>query len=139
MGFNEMDHTIYPYTVGREDCKVLPRSFETRAEAEAYLVEQNEGALDLGEFYLDGPEQDNAASSRIASGVCVKPIAAVSTAADPAEVDLECTPIESQTRRGAWTRDIEELCRALDAQQRAHPPSTDVVKASNKRPHRGRR
>ena len=29
MGINEIDHTIYPYTVGREDCKVLPRSFET--------------------------------------------------------------------------------------------------------------
>jgi hypothetical protein len=54
MGINEIDHTIYPYTVGREDCKVLPRSFKTLADAEAYLAEQDEGAR--GEFYLDGPE-----------------------------------------------------------------------------------
>jgi hypothetical protein len=26
MGINEIDHTIHPYTVGREDCKVLPKS-----------------------------------------------------------------------------------------------------------------
>ena len=128
MGVNEIDHTIYPYTVGREDCKVLPRSFETLAEAEAYLAEQNKGALERGEFYLDGPEQDNSASNRIADGVCVNPIAAGPTAADPAEVDSECTPIESQTTRGAWTREIEELCRALEAQQRAHRPSTDAKK-----------
>ena len=38
MGMNEIDHTIYPYTVGREDCKVLPRSFKTLAEAEAYFA-----------------------------------------------------------------------------------------------------
>ena len=61
MGINEIDHTIYPYTVGREDCKVLPRSFETLAEAEAYLAEQDKGALERGEFYLDGPEQDKVA------------------------------------------------------------------------------
>lgn len=61
MGINEIDHTIYPYTVGREDCKVLPRSFKTLAEAEAYLAEQDKGAPDGGEFYLDGPEQDKAA------------------------------------------------------------------------------
>ena len=61
MGINEIDHTICPYTVGREDCKVLPRSFETLAEAEAYLAEQDKGALERGEFYLDGPEQDKAA------------------------------------------------------------------------------
>lgn len=59
MGINETDHTIYPYTVGREDCKVLPRSFKTLAEAEAFLAEQ-EG----GEFYLDGPEQDKATFDR---------------------------------------------------------------------------
>ena len=35
MGINEIDHTIYPNTVGREDCNVLPRSFKTLAEAEA--------------------------------------------------------------------------------------------------------
>ena len=64
MGMNEIDHTIYPYTVGREDCKVLPRSFKTLAEAEAYLAEQDEGALERSEFYLDGPEQDKAAFAR---------------------------------------------------------------------------
>jgi hypothetical protein len=64
MGINEIDYTIHPYTVGREDCKVLPRSFKTRAEAEAYLAEQDTGALECGEFYLDGPEQDEAAFAR---------------------------------------------------------------------------
>ncbi len=57
MGINEMDQTIHPYTVGREDCKVLPRSFKTLAEAEAYLTQQDKGALERGEFYLDGPEE----------------------------------------------------------------------------------
>jgi hypothetical protein len=128
MGINEINHTIYPYTVGREDCKVVPRSFETLAEAEAYLAEQDKGALERGEFYLDGPEQDNAASNRIARGVCVNLIAAEPTAADPAEVESECTPIESQTTRGAWTREIEELCRALEAQQRAHRLCADAKK-----------
>ena len=61
MGINEIDHTIYPYTVGREDCRVLPRSFKTLAEAEAYLAAQDKGALERGEFYLDGAEQDMAA------------------------------------------------------------------------------
>ena len=61
MGINEIDHTVHPYTVGREDCKVFPRSFKTLAEAEAYLAEQDKGALERGEFYLDGPEQDKAA------------------------------------------------------------------------------
>ena len=64
MGINEMDHTICPYTVGRDDCKVLPRSFKTLAEAEAYLAEQEKDALDRGKFYLDGPEQNNAAFNR---------------------------------------------------------------------------
>ena len=64
MGINEIDHTIHPYTVGREDCKVLPRSFKTLAEAEAYLAEQDKGALERGEFYLDGPEQDALAEIR---------------------------------------------------------------------------
>jgi hypothetical protein len=31
MGINEIDYTIHPYTVGREDCTVLPRSFKTLA------------------------------------------------------------------------------------------------------------
>ena len=61
MGMNEIDHTIYPYTVGREDCKVLPRSFKMLAEAEAYLAAQDKVALERGEFYLDGPELDKAA------------------------------------------------------------------------------
>ena len=64
MGINEIDYTIHPYTVGREDCKVLPRSFKTLAEAEAYLAELDTGALERGEFYLDGPEQDEAAFAR---------------------------------------------------------------------------
>ena len=64
MGINEIDYTIYPYTVGREDCRVLPRSFKTLAEAEAYLAEQEKDALDRGKFYLDGPEQNNAAFNR---------------------------------------------------------------------------
>jgi hypothetical protein len=55
MGINEIDHTVHPYTVGRDDCKVLPRSFKTLAEAKAYLAERG-GALERGEFYLDGPE-----------------------------------------------------------------------------------
>jgi hypothetical protein len=62
MGMNEIDHTIYPYTVGREDCKVLPQSFKSLADAEACFAKQDKGALERGEFYLDGPEQDNAAS-----------------------------------------------------------------------------
>jgi len=64
MGINEIDYTIHPYTVGREDCKVLPRSFNTLAEAEAYLAQQDKGALERGEFYLDGPEQDKAVCAR---------------------------------------------------------------------------
>jgi hypothetical protein len=64
MGINEIDYTIYPYTVGREDCKVLPRSFKTLAEAEAYVAEQDKGALERDEFYVDGPEQDTAAFDR---------------------------------------------------------------------------
>ena len=129
MGINEIDHTIYPYTVGHRDCKVMPRSFETLAEAEAYLAEQSKGTLELGEFYLDGPEQDNAASNHVAGGVCVNSIAVAPMAADPAEVDSECTAIESRTTRGAWTREIEELCRALEAQQGTSRPSTDAKKA----------
>jgi hypothetical protein len=73
MGMNEIDHTIYPYTVGREDCRVLPRSFKSLAEAEAYFAMQDNGALERGEFYLDGPEQDNAASDRIFGGVRAAP------------------------------------------------------------------
>ena len=93
MGINEIDHTIYPYTVGREDCKVLPRSFETLAEAEAYLAEQDTRALERGQFYLDGPEQDTAAFD--AGHLSMNPKATVyaPAAVVPAEVDFECTPI----------------------------------------------
>ena len=116
MGINEIDHTIYPYTVGRDDCKVSPRSFETLAEAEAYLAEQDKGALERGEFYLDGPENDKVAFD--AGHLSMNPKSTVSAPADPAEVDSECTPIpiESQVTRGAWAREIEQLCRALEAQ-----------------------
>ena len=117
MGINEIEHTIYPYTVGREDCKDLPRSFETLAEAEAYLAEQDKGALERGEFYLDGPEKDKVAFDAGHLSMNPKTTVSAPAAAEPAEVDSECTPIpiESQVTRGAWTRDIEELCRALEA------------------------
>ena len=53
-----------------------------------------------------------------------KTIVGAPAAAELAEVDSECTPIlESQVTRGAWTREIEELCRALEAKQGAHFPS----------------
>jgi hypothetical protein len=128
MGIDEIDHTIYPYTVGRVDCKVFPRSFRTLGEAEAYLAKQDKGARERGEFYLDAPEQDNAASN-FCGTLIMNPKTTVAThaAAAPTDVDSDCTPIpiESQATRGAWTREIEELCRALEAQQRAHRPSTD--------------
>jgi hypothetical protein len=54
-----------------------------------------------------------------------KTIVAAPPAARLAEVESESTPIESQVTRGAWTREIEELCRALDAQQKAHSPRID--------------
>jgi hypothetical protein len=56
-----------------------------------------------------------------------KTIVAASTAAELAEVDPEYSPrpIESPVARG-WTRDVEALCRALDAQQRAHLPKIDA-------------
>jgi hypothetical protein len=59
-----------------------------------------------------------------------KIIGAAPAAAELAEVDSECTPIpiESQVTRGAWTREIEELCRALEAQRRSHLPSIDPEK-----------
>jgi hypothetical protein len=58
-------------------------------------------------------------------------IVAVSTAAELAQVNGERSPIpspvptESPVARGAWTRDIEALCRALEAQRRAHFPPID--------------
>ena len=57
-----------------------------------------------------------------------KIIVAAPTDAELAKVDSECSPvpIESPVAHGAWTRDIEALCRALAAQQRAHFPSLDA-------------
>ena len=59
-----------------------------------------------------------------------KTIVAAPTGAEVAKVDSEPSPmpIESPVARGAWTQDIEALCRALEAQQRAHFPSTDTEK-----------
>ena len=59
-----------------------------------------------------------------------KTIVAAPAAAELVEIDSECTPmpIESQVTRGAWTREIEELCRALGAQQRPHFTSIDAEK-----------
>jgi hypothetical protein len=56
-----------------------------------------------------------------------KTIVAASTAAALAKVGPECSPmaIESPVARG-WTRDVDALCRALEAQQRAHFPSIDA-------------
>jgi len=52
-------------------------------------------------------------------------IEAVSVATELTKVDSECSPIRTEpaVARGVWTRDIEALCRALEAQQRAHFPS----------------
>ena len=62
--------------------------------------------------------------------VNLKTIVAVPTAAELAEVDSKRTPIpiEPQVTRGAWTREINELCRALGAQQRAHFRSIEAEK-----------
>jgi hypothetical protein len=118
MGINEIDLTIYPYTVGHEDCKVLPRSFKTLAEAEAYLAMQDKVVRELGEFYLDGPEQDAASNACGTLNSDLKTIVTSPQAASPGEARSESTPmpIESQATRGAWKREIEELCRALEAQ-----------------------
>ena len=50
-----------------------------------------------------------------------KTIVATPTGAELAQVDSECSPmpIEPPVAHGVWTRDIEALCRALDAQQRS--------------------
>jgi hypothetical protein len=49
-------------------------------------------------------------------------IETVSLTAGPADTGSEpsSTPTGSEVAFGVWTRDIQELCRALDAQQRAH-------------------
>jgi hypothetical protein len=59
-----------------------------------------------------------------------KTIIAAHTAVELAKADSECSPIpiESPVARGVWTRDIEALCRALEAQQRAHFRSIDAEK-----------
>jgi len=96
---------------------------------EAHLAKQDKGARERGEFYLDAPEQDNAGSNSCGTLIVnPKTIVAALAAAGPADVDSDCTPIpiESQVTRGAWTREIEELCRALETQKRAHYPSTDA-------------
>src|SRR5205085_1718624 len=61
-----------------------------------------------------------------------KTTVAAPAAAELAGVDSECTPmpIESQMTRGAWTREIDELCRALEAQRRTHFPSTEEEKSN---------
>jgi hypothetical protein len=117
MGIDEIDLTIYPYTVGREDCRVLPRSFKTLAEAKAYLAKQDKHAGKHGEFYLDGPEQDNAASNSCGPLASDPEAIATVPVTERAEPDSECTPmpIEPEATPGAWKREIEELCRALEA------------------------
>ena len=49
MGNNEIDHTIYPYTVGREDCKVLPRPFKDASQSRSISRGTGRGALQRGE------------------------------------------------------------------------------------------
>ncbi len=51
-------------------------------------------------------------------------IEAVSVAAEVTQVDSECSPTRTEppVARGVWTRDIEALCRALEAHQRAQFP-----------------
>ena len=94
---------------------------------EAHLAKQDKGTRARGEFNLDAPEQDNAATC---GTLIVNPetIVAAPAAAEPADVDSDYTPIpiESQVTRGAWTREIEELCRALETQKKAHYLSTDA-------------
>ena len=50
---------------------------------------------------------------------------AAPVSAKTTEVDRECSPIRTEppVARGVWTRDIEALCRALEAQQRPRVPS----------------
>ena len=57
-----------------------------------------------------------------------KTIVAAPAGAELATVDSECSPmpIEAPVARGVWTRDIEALCRALEAQQKAHLPRIDA-------------
>jgi hypothetical protein len=49
-------------------------------------------------------------------------IEAVSVAAELSNVESDSSAEQAElaVARGVWTRDVEALCRALDAQQRAH-------------------
>ena len=47
-------------------------------------------------------------------------VAAPMAELDPVESQSSPVQIETPMVRNAWTRDIEALCRALDAQQRAN-------------------
>src|SRR5437667_4918516 len=60
-----------------------------------------------------------------------KTVVAVPTT-DSVETDFVPQPIatESPTPCGEWTRDIEALCRALNAQQRAHFAKIDAKESS---------
>ena len=40
----------------------------------------------------------------------------------PVESQSSPIPIETPAMRNAWTRDIDALCRAVEAQQRASAP-----------------
>jgi hypothetical protein len=117
MGIDETDLMIYPYTVGREDCRVLPRSFRTLAEAEAYLAAQDKVALERGEFYLDGPEQD-ATPSNCPDTSLANPETAVAAPAAPVRAEVQSertrTPFKPKATGITWTRDVEELCRSLE-------------------------
>lgn len=57
-----------------------------------------------------------------------KPVVAAATPDGLAEIDSggSPAPAEAPVARGIWTRDVEALCRALDAQQRAHFPRSDA-------------
>ncbi len=48
--------------------------------------------------------------------------------AGPAKVDPKPSsiPLECQVARAGWTRDVEALCRAIEKQQREHPPKVDA-------------
>jgi hypothetical protein len=45
-----------------------------------------------------------------------------------ARIDAVSSTPESEAVRNVWKRDIDALCRALDAQQRAHFPRTGPEK-----------
>jgi len=99
--------------IGRECCDAtLSRSWSKSTTT------QDKGAAERGEFYLDGPEKDEVAFDTGHLSMNPRTTASTPAAADPTEVDSECTPmpIESQLTRGAWTRAIDELCRALETQ-----------------------